>query len=102
MQAPTPRQVSRLIAVSLGYSLGDEPFASFAARAGAIGGAPVRKCLGVDMNPHDDVSVSLEPVLHFLGDLQPLLPGRRHLAAIVKNLAQRRIVFLLDPIGTDG
>src|ERR1700730_8605645 len=95
------RNWSGLIAVSLGYGCGDEPFASFAARAGAMGGAPVRKCVGIDMDPHNDVSISFESLLHFLGNLQPLFPGRWHLSAIVEKFQERRIVLLFEPIGAD-
>src|SRR5216683_5098241 len=66
-----------------------------------MGGAPVRECGGVDVNTQHDVSIGLEPLLHFLGHFQPFFPARWHLVAIVKKLQQRWIIFLLDPIGPD-
>src|SRR5665647_2253996 len=92
---------SGLIAVSFQYSCSDELFASLTARARAVRGAPIRKCVGVDVDPQNGVSVSLESTLHFLGNLQPLFPGSRHLVAIVKDFQQRRIVFLFDPVSSD-
>jgi hypothetical protein len=98
----TPRRSrSDLIAVPLGHSRCDEPFASFTTRTRAMGGAPIRKCVRVDVNTHNDMSVSLEFACHFLSNLQPLFPGPWHLDAIVKNFQQRRIIFLFDPIGSD-
>ena len=60
-------------------------------------GAPVQECGGVDINTQHDVSIGLEPLLHFLGHLQPFFPARWHLVAIVEKLQQRWIIFLLDP-----
>jgi type IV secretion system protein VirD4 len=42
---------------------------SRSARACAMGGAPVRKCGGVDVNTEHDVSIGLETLFHFLGHL---------------------------------
>jgi hypothetical protein len=95
------RNRSDLIAVSLRHSRSDKPFASFTTRARAMGRAPIRKCVRVDVNTHNDVSVSLESAFHFLGNLQPLFPSPWHLDAIVENFQQRRIIFLFDPIGSD-
>src|SRR6478736_1789402 len=93
---------SCLSAISLGYRRRDELSASGAARACAMGGAPVRECGGVDVNTQHDVSIGLEPLFHFLGHLQPFFPVRWHLVAIVEKSQQRWIMFLLDPIGPDG
>ena len=62
---------SALSAISLGYRRRDELSASGAARACAMGGAPVWKCGGVDVNTQHDVSIGLESLFHFLGHLQP-------------------------------
>ena len=67
-----------------------------------MGGAPVWECGGVDVNTQHDVSIGLEPMLHFLGHLQPFFPTRWHLVAIVEKQQQRWIMFLLDLIGPDG
>ena len=53
---PPRRCCSGLSAVSLGYRRRDELSASGAARACAMGGAPVRECGGVDVNTQHDVS----------------------------------------------
>src|SRR5450631_2412162 len=98
---PQRRCWSGLSAISLAYRRRDELSASGAARACAMGGAPVRECGGVDVNTQHDVSIGLEPLLHFLGHLQPFFPARWHLVAIVEKLQQRWIIFLLDPIGPD-
>jgi hypothetical protein len=66
-----------------------------------MGGAPVRECGGVDVNTEHDVSIRLEPLLHFLGHLEPFFPARWHLVAIVEKLKQRWIIFIIDPIGPD-
>jgi hypothetical protein len=66
-----------------------------------MGGAPVWECGGVDVNTQHDVSIGLEPLLHFLGYLQPFFPARWQLVAIVEKLQQRWIIFLFDPIGPD-
>ena len=62
-----------------------------------MGGAPFRKCIWINVNAHDDVTVGLESLLHFLGNLQPLLPGARHLIAIGENFQKSRVIFLVDP-----
>jgi len=98
---PPRRCWSGLSAISLGYRRRDELSASGAARVCAMGGAPVRECGGVDVNTQHDVSIGLEPLLHFVGHLQPFFPARWHLVAIVEKLHQRWIIFLLDPIGPD-
>src|SRR6266498_1593294 len=82
------RNRSGLIPVSLGHCRGDEFLASVTARARAIGGAPIRKCVRIDVNAHDDVSVGLESALHFLGNRQPLLPGAWHLVAVGEKLQE--------------
>src|SRR5260370_27498977 len=92
------RHRSDLIAVPLGHSCSDKPFASFTAGARAMGGAPIRKCLRVDVNTHNDVSVGIESPFHFLCNLQPLFPGPWPPVAIVENFHQRRIIFLSAPI----
>lgn len=94
-------QRSILIAVSLVHGCSDDPFASFTARARAIGGAPIRKCFRIDVNAHDDVSVSLKPPLHFLGNLQPFLPGAWHPVTVVGNSQQCWVISLVDPIDSD-
>src|ERR1700756_3123036 len=68
---PPRRCWSGLSAISLDYRRRDELSASGAARAGGMGGAPVRECGRVDVNTQHDVSIGLEPLLHFLGHLQP-------------------------------
>src|SRR5450756_1291289 len=108
---PSPRRPDRpaskrgnrsgLIAKSFQDGRGDEFLAPRAARGRSVRGAPVRKCLRVDPNPQDDVAVSREPAFHFLGDFQPLLPAQWHLVAVLEDLQQRRIVFLLDPVSPD-
>src|SRR5580704_6527295 len=95
------RNRSDLIAVSLRHSRSDKPFASFTTRARAMGRAPIRKCVRVNVNTHNDVSVSLESTFHFLSNLQPLFPSPWHLDAVVENFQQRRIIFLFDPICSD-
>src|SRR3954451_9658057 len=92
---------SGLSAVSLGYRSRDELSASGAAWACAMGGAPVWECGGVNVNTQHDVSVGLEPLLHFLGHLQPFFATWWHLVAIVEKLQQRKIIVLIDPIGPD-
>src|SRR6267142_638520 len=98
---PQRRCWSGLSAISLGYRRRDELSASGAARACAMGGAPVRECGGVDVNTQHDVSIGLESLFHFLGHPQPFFPARWHLVAIVEKLQQRWIIFLLDPKGPD-
>src|SRR5436309_926366 len=87
---------SVLIAVSVGYGCGDESFPSFPARTRAMG-APIRKCVRINANAHDDMPVGLESPLHFLRHLKPLLPGAWHLVAVDKNSQKRRVIFLVDP-----
>ena len=82
---PPRRCWSGLSAISLGYRRRDELSASGAARACAMGGAPVWECGRVDVNTQHDVSIGLEPLLHFLGHLQPFFPARWHLVAIVEK-----------------
>src|SRR3984957_6034661 len=64
-------------------------------------GAPIRKCVRVDLNTQNDMSVGLESLFHFFGNLQPPFPSQWHLVAIVRNSQQRRIIFFLNPIGSD-
>ena len=59
-QRPAKRCRSGLSAISLGYRRRDELSASGAARACAMGGAPVRKCGGIDVNTQHDVSIGLD------------------------------------------
>jgi hypothetical protein len=59
---PPRRCWSGLSAISLGYRRRDELSASGAARACAMGGAPVWECGGVDVNTQHEVSIGLEPV----------------------------------------
>jgi hypothetical protein len=92
------RTGSTLIAVSLGNDFSDKPFASFPARTRAMSRAPVQECVRIDADSHDDVSVGLKASLHFLGNLQPLLPGARHPVAICENSHQRWVIFFVDPI----
>ena len=47
----------------------------------------IRKCLRVDVNTHNDMSVSLEFAFHFLSNLQPFFPGPWHLDAIVEKFS---------------
>src|SRR4029453_5124062 len=92
---------SSLSAISLDYRRRDELSASGTARACALGGAPLREWGGVDVDTQHDVSIGLEPMLHFLGHPQPFFPTRWHLVAIVEKLQQHWIIFLLDPIGPE-
>src|SRR5205814_2618179 len=96
-----PANRSLLIAVSLEYGRSDEFFSPFSARVHAMGGAPIRKCVRIDADPHDNMAVGFETTLHFLGDLQPFLPGARHPVAVGECSQQRRIILLVDPIGSD-
>jgi hypothetical protein len=64
-------------------------------------GAPIRKCVRVDLNTQNDMSVGPESLFHFFGNLQPPFPSPWHLVAIVRNSQQRRIIFFLNPIGSD-
>src|SRR3954454_13965047 len=89
---------SVLLAVSLGYSFSYEPLAPFTAPTRAMGGAPIRKCVRIDVNTHDDVAVCRQSTLHFLGNLQPLRPGARHPIAVGENSQQRRIITFVDPV----
>src|ERR1700685_1181804 len=89
-----------LIAVSLVDGCGEEPFASFTARARAMSGTPIRKCVGVDVNAHDDVSVGLKPLFHFFGNFPPFLPCAWHPVAVVEKLQQGWVILLVDPIGS--
>src|ERR1700749_3599362 len=92
---------SGLIAIPLSYGRSDEPFSSFAVRFRPVGGAPIRKGVRDDVDAHDDVSVGLESRFHFLGNLQPLLPGTWHLVGIVGKFEQRRIIFFFDLINSN-
>ena len=91
-------KMSILLAVSLGYSFGYEPLASFTARTRAMGSAPIRKCVRIDVNTHDDVPICLESTLHFLGNLQPFRPGAWHPIAVGESFKQRRIIAFVDPV----
>ena len=64
-------------------------------------GAPIRKCIWIDVNAHDGMSVRLQSPFHFLGNPQPLLPGARHPVAVIENAQQGRVISLGDPIDSD-
>src|SRR5580692_2531568 len=89
-----------LIAVSLGYGCSKEPFASFSIWRRAMSGAPIRKDVRIDVNAQYGVSVSFETLLHFLRNFQPVHPMARHLVAVGKDFQERRVIFLVDPIGS--
>ena len=90
-----------MIAVSLGHRCGDEFLTSFTAQVHAMSGAPIRKRARIDANPHDRMSIGLEPLLHLHGHLAPLRKAAWQPVAIGKKLQQRRVIFLVDPIDPD-
>jgi hypothetical protein len=92
---------SSRIAVPSGYGSSYESFASFTARAGAIGGAPIGKSLWIDVDAHHDVAVGFETGLHFFGHSLPLLPVARHFGSIRENFQNRQVIFLVDSIDSN-
>ena len=91
---------SSSIVTSIGGSI-SEPCTSVGIDPVSLGSAPIWKCVGVDIDAFDDVSLFLVELLGFLRRLGEFLPRPRQVFGVYEDRDEGIVIFLPAPRNTD-